>query len=44
MDNMTRYYLTICFYIDILSKEKQPIKAVKEDKYYEEKSVSVVGR
>ena len=41
---MTRYYLTICFYIDKLSKEKTAEEAVKEDVIYEEKSISVIGR
>ena len=42
---MTRYYLTICFHVDILSKEKNNgYEVVKEDVIYEEKSISVIGR
>ena len=44
INNITRYYLTICFYVDIFNEEKTAIKAVKEDVNYEEKSISVIGR
>ena len=45
MDNITRYYLTICFIVDIFSKENNnSLRVVKKDEVYEEESISVIGR